>query len=187
TPELSPFVNGTANFGSDLTRRATIDVNQPLGNGAAFRLNAMGTVAEVAGRDVAKNQRYGIAPSLSLGLGGATHATITYFHQSENDVPDYGIPWLFNGPAPVARNNYYGFASTNFLDTSADIVGATIDHQFGSAVTATNRVRYASYGRDVQISEARMPTNITPATPLDSIVVGRNQITVDSSETFFQN
>ncbi|HMF95579.1 MAG TPA: TonB-dependent siderophore receptor [Vicinamibacterales bacterium] len=187
TPGRDAFVTGTANIGTDLTRRATLDLNQPLGGRAAFRLNVMGTIADVAGRDVAENQRYGIAPSLSLGLGDATHLTVTYFHQAENDVPDYGIPWRLNAPAPVARNNYYGFASTNFLDTQADIAGVAIQHQFGTTVSATNRTRYASYGRDLQISEARMPANLTPATPIEAITVDRNQITAESTETFLQN
>jgi catecholate siderophore receptor len=122
-PVLESFVKGTANLGTDLTERATLDVNEPLpelGAGAAFRLNVMATRANVAGRDVAENRRYGIAPSLSLGLGAATRATFTLLHQAENDVPDYGIPWLLDAPAPVPRSNYYGFANTNFLDTRAD-------------------------------------------------------------------
>jgi catecholate siderophore receptor len=187
TPQHESFVAGTANLGTDLTRRATLDLNTPIGDRADFRLNVMGTLADVAGRDVAENQRVGVAPSVSLGLGAATRATFSYFHQSEHDVPDYGIPWRFNAPAPVARSNYYGFADTNFLDTRADIVGATIERQVSSAVSVSNRFRLASYGRDAQISEARMPSNITPATPLDSIVVDRNQITVESTETFLQD
>ena len=189
-PEREPFVRGTANLGTDVTQRATLDVNEPvaaLGDGAAFRVNVMATRAHVAGRDVAENQRYGIAPSLALGLGTPTRATFTLFHQAESDVPDYGIPWLFNAPAPVARNNYYGFADTNVLKTRADIARVRVDHQFGSNVSATNQVRYANYGRHAQISEARMPTGLTLSTPLDSIRVDRNQITVDSTETFLQN
>jgi len=50
-----------------------------------------------------------------------TRATLTFFHQAEDDVPDYGIPWRFNAPAPVARNSYYGFADANVLKTRADI------------------------------------------------------------------
>ena len=85
----------------------TLDINEPLtalGDGAAFRLNVMATDAGVAGRDIANNRRYGVAPSLALGLGTPTRATFTFFHQAENDIPDYGIPWRFNEPAPVARN-----------------------------------------------------------------------------------
>ncbi|MGH9141615.1 MAG: TonB-dependent siderophore receptor [Vicinamibacterales bacterium] len=190
TPERQSFVNGTANFGTDDTKRVTLDVNEPvtaLGDGAAFRLNLMATDAGVAGRDVANNRRYGVAPSLVVGLGSPTRATFSLFHQAENDVPDYGIPWRFNQPAPVARNVYYGFADTNFLKTRADIAGAKVEHQFGANVNATNQLRYANYGRHAQITEARIPAGVTPSTPLDTIMVDRNQITVDSTETFLQN
>jgi catecholate siderophore receptor len=189
-PARQSFVNGTANVGTDDTKRVTLDVNEPvtaLGDGAAFRMNLMATDAGVAGRDVANNRRYGIAPSLAVGLGSPTRATFTLFHQAENDVPDYGIPWRFNEPAPVARRSYYGFADTNFLDTRADIAGAKVEHQFGSSVIASNQLRYANYGRDAQITEARIPASVTPGTPLDAIRVDRNQITVDSTETFLQN
>jgi catecholate siderophore receptor len=189
-PEHRSFVNGAATFGTDDTKRVTLDVNEPvtaLGEGAAFRMNVMATDAGVAGRDVANNRRYGIAPSLAVGLGSPTRATFTLFHQAENDIPDYGIPWRFNEPAPVARNSYYGFADTNFLDTRADIAGAKVEHQFGSNVIATNQLRYANYGRQAQITEAKIPASVTPSTPLDVIKVDRNQITVDSTETFLQN
>jgi catecholate siderophore receptor len=189
-PERQSFVNGSANFGTDDTKRVTLDVNEPvpaLGEGAAFRLNVMGTDAGVAGRDVAHNQRYGIAPSLAIGIGSPTRATFSVFHQAEDDVPDYGIPWRFNEPAPVARDAYYGFADTNFLKTRADIAGAKIEHQLSANVSATNQLRYANYGRHAQITEARLAAGVTASTPLESIKVDRNQITVDSTETFLQN
>ncbi len=189
-PESDSFVRGTAMLGTDVTQRATLDVNQALpelGDGGGFRLNLMATKANVAERDVAENRRYGVAPSLSVGLGKDTHATFTYLHQAENDIPDYGIPWLFNAPAPVTRSNYYGFANTNFLDTRADIAGAKVDHVFSPNVVATDQVRYANYGRQAQITEAKVPTTVTPATPIDTINVDRNQITVNSGETFLQN
>src|SRR5476651_1185328 len=190
TPGREAFVNGTATLGTDDTKRATLDVNEPidaLGGRAAFRLNVMGTAAHVAGRDVAENRRYGIAPSLALGLGSQTRATFTLFHQAEDDVPDYGIPWRFNGPAPVARDNYYGFADANFLKTRADIAGAKLEHQAGANVSVTNQVRYANYGRHAQITEAKMPATLTSSTPLDAILVDRSHIAVDSTETFLQN
>ena len=189
-PGRDAFANGSATLGTDETRRATLDVNEPVpafGDAAAFRLNLMATDAHVAGRDVAENRRYGVAPSLALGLGTPTRATFTYLHQAENDVPDYGIPWRFNAPAPVARNNYYGFANGNFLDTRADIAGAKVQHDFGPNISVASQVRYANYGRDVQVTEAQMPAGLTLATPLSAINVNRNQITVDSAETFLQN
>ncbi len=72
TPQLERFVQGNGTFGSDLTRRIALDINEPLpqlGSGAAFRLNLMANDNNVAERDDAEYRRYGFAPSLALGLG----------------------------------------------------------------------------------------------------------------------
>jgi catecholate siderophore receptor len=180
-------LSGSVDLGTDLTRRITADVNTPvpwLGSGAAFRLNVMGDENNVAGRDVAENRRFGVAPSLALGLGTPTRWTFSYIHQSADDNPDYGIPWLFNGPAPVNRNNYYGFEKGNFLRTYDDIGTVKVEHDFSSHFTLRNQVRYANYVRDVQITE---PQVLSPSlsTPLSALLVNRNQIAVNSTETNF--
>jgi len=190
TPQLSPFVTGTVDFGTDRTKRIAVDIDKPLpalGTGAAFRLSFMGHDSQVAGRDIAENRRCGIAPSLALGLGSPTRLTLSYFHQSADDTPDYGIPWLFNGPAPVRRENYYGFQNANFLRTSVDIGSAKFEHDFSPNITLRNELRLANYNRSAQITEARVPTTATPDTPLNAIAVNRGQIAVDSIESFFQD
>ena len=78
--------------------RATIDYNLPvaeLGEGAAIRINAMAHVSNVAGRDEIAERRWGLAPSLALGLGTPTRLTLGYLHEDADDIPDYGIPWYF--------------------------------------------------------------------------------------------
>jgi catecholate siderophore receptor len=190
TPQSKGFISGSVNFGSDQTRRGSLDINEPLpklGTGTAFRLNLMGNDSKVAGRDIAENRRYGIAPSLAFGLDSHTRLTLSYFHLSADDIPDYGIPWLFNGPANVPRNNYYGFKDANFLDTDADIGTARLEHDFNESISLRNQWRYARYNREAQITEARLAGTVTPTTPLSAINVTRNQIAVDSVETFLQN
>lgn len=188
-PRADPFVSGSLQLGTDLTRRLTADINHPLpilGSGAAFRLNLMGMEGNVAGRDVVENRRFGIAPALSLGLGTPTRWTFSYFHQTGDDIPDYGIPWLFNGPAPVNRRNYYGFKDGNFLRTYGDVGTARIEHDVNSSVTIRNQVRYAKYVRDVQITEpavAAATGALTLSTPLDRMIVNRKQIAVNSTES----
>ncbi len=72
-------------------------------------MNAMANEGGVAERDAAEIRRYGIAPSISFGLNTKTRATLSYVHLSENDTPDYGMPWLFNEVAPADRHSYFGF------------------------------------------------------------------------------
>jgi catecholate siderophore receptor len=186
TPHPGPAISGDFDFGTDLTRRVTLDVNEPLaklGPGAAFRVNLMGNQGNVAGRDVAENRRFGIAPSLALGLGTPTRWTFSYFHQNADDNPDYGIPWLFNGPAPVNRTNYYGFEKGNYLRTYDDIGTVRVEHDFNGGLTLRNQVRYANYARRALITEPQI-VSPTLSTPLDAMQASRRQIGVASEETY---
>jgi len=186
TPGLSPFVDGTLSLGTDLTRRGTIDINEPLpelGTNTAFRLNLMGNDSQVAGRDVGENRRFGIAPSIAFGIGTQTTLTLSYLHQSEDDIPDYGLPWLkFNGqPAPVDRSNFYGFKS-DYLRTDVDMVTAKLEHQVNENISLRDQFRYANYNRDFRITEPIIST--TSAAPLDTLMVNRNELAGRSTETF---
>ncbi len=95
--------------------------------------------------------------------------TLSYLNQQADDIPDYGIPWLFNQPAPVARNNYYGFRDGNYLRTKDNIATLRAEHDFSSHVSVRNQTRYARYLRDVQITEPQVLGTVTPATPLSAI------------------
>lgn len=194
-PQMAPLMSADLEFGSDRTRRITADLDRPLphpAGGTALRLNLMGDEGGVAGRDVAENRRFGFAPSLALGLDTATQLTLNYFHLSEDDTPDYGIPWLFNAPAPVPHQNYYGFREANFLRANADIATAAVSHAIDAGWSVRDQVRYAHYDRDVQITEPQVKSTLsgaplTSSTPLDDMAVTRNQLANDSTETFFWN
>jgi catecholate siderophore receptor len=190
-PGLLRSFSGTFDGGTDGTRRATLDMNAPvtaLGKGASFRLNLMGTEGGVAGRDVARNRRYGIAPSLSFGLGTATRVTLSYLNQQADDIPDYGIPWLFNQPAPVPRNNFYGFRDgSNYLRTRDNIATARAERDFNAHISIRNQARYGRYDRDVQITEPQILGAVTPATPLSAITINRNQLVSNSVEAILAN
>lgn len=206
-PEARKFVTGTFQLGTALQKRATVDVNEPLGNGMGFRLNAVGDDSMVPGRDVAENRRFGIAPSLSFGMGTKNRATISYFHLTESDTPDYGIPWLLNKAAPgVKRSSYFGFRDGNFLKTNDDIITLKLDKDINDHVSLRSISRFANYPRNAQITEPQVcsngaisattglltaPTNIfnsaqlclyTQASDPATILVNRNQIAVQSVE-----
>jgi len=190
TANVGKFITATVNLGTDLTRRGTLDINEPLtmfGSHAAFRLNVMGDLNNVAERDIAENRRFGIAPSLALGLGTPTRLTFSYLHLNADDTPDYGIPWLFNGPAPVNRTNYYGFKDGNFLRTYDDIGTIRVEHDFGSNITLRDQIRYANYERDVRITEPQIISSITGkaptlGTPLSQMIINRNELSSNSVE-----
>src|SRR5215813_2736015 len=94
TPGLKRSFGGTLDFGTDRTRRATADVNIPFNDSIAFRLNLLAHHSGVAGRDVVKYDRWGVAPSITFGLGKPTRFTASYYKLKQNNLSDYGIPWV---------------------------------------------------------------------------------------------
>src|SRR5206468_10997041 len=98
----------------------------------------------------------------------------------------YGIPWLLNQPAPLPRNNYYGFRDANFLRTRDNIATLSAEHDFNGHITIRNQTRYARYRRDVLITEPQI-AGVTPATPLSAITVTRNELASNSTEAFLAN
>ena len=148
TPKMHDFVNGGFTYGSDQTRRTTLDVNHVLTDSAAFRLNLMKHDANVAGRDGPDVSRWGVAPSISFGLGTPTRATFSYYHLETDDTPDYGIP-LTNvnrskanpsGPAHVDKDNWYG-SSRDYRESTTDSGTLRIEHDLNDSLTLSNSFR----------------------------------------------
>ena len=84
--------------------------------------------------------------------------TFAYLHLSENDVPDPGVPFVDNAPAPVAHHNFYGLASDR-VSSEVNIGTILVKHDFGGAMSLSNILRYANYDFNYQfeippISEA---------------------------------
>ena len=184
-PLTSALAGGQINLGTDGTRRVTVDVNVPLDAATAIRVDAMATRTEVQDRDGALNRRWGVAPSLGLGLGTSTRLMLSYLHQSEDNRPDYGIPWFDGAPAKVTRDTYYGF-STDYLDTDVDIGTARFEHDFSDTLSLHTQARYSSAKRSFRTSEAVIPAGTAMTTPLTAISVTRNEFSGFSNDRFLQ-
>jgi catecholate siderophore receptor len=173
-PAMHEFVNVQAQFGTDLTRRITADINKPIADtlgGSAFRLNAMAQEGGVAGRDAAEIRRFGIAPSISIGMDTKTRATLSYVHLSENDTPDYGLPWFMNQLAPgVNRHSYFGFQDESYLKTNDDILTLRAEHEFTPNVILRTIARAANYPRQAQITEPQICSNAPLSVPVGGVV-----------------
>ena len=172
-PLANQLVHVDTQFGTDLTRRITADINSPLEDvigGTAFRFNLMAQEGGVAGRDAAEIRRFGIAPSLSVGMDTKTHATLSYEHLSENDTPDYGLPWLFNKLSPADRHSYFGFRDENYLKTNDDILTLKVEHDFSSNLNIHDIARAANYPRQAQITEPQICSNPTASVPVGTVL-----------------
>lgn len=184
-PTLDVLTDFNVNLGSDNTIRTTADISRPvqlLGNGTAFRFNILSHQGKVTDRDGAKAKRFGFAPSLAFGLNSDTQLTFSYMKQVSDDRPDYGIPWLNGNPAPVSRQNFYGFDS-DFLETDADMFTANISHTFNSSISLNALARYAHYERDSRITEALITESVAAGASLTNTSIYRNVFLGSSEET----
>ncbi|MES2709592.1 MAG: TonB-dependent siderophore receptor [Verrucomicrobiota bacterium] len=156
--------------GKDIVGKAPVPVAAPSTISsepfAAFRLNGVYNVGDTPGRNYVDNERWGIAPSLAFGLGTDTRLTLTYSHFEEDNVPDYGIPWVpqNTNPAltkysdkapPVSFDNWYGLNGYDFERTTTDIAGINFEHDFSDAVKLRNFSRYSLSHRESAITAPR--------------------------------
>jgi catecholate siderophore receptor len=193
TPQLDEFILGTGSFGTDETFRGTIDMNKELDDigiaGTAFRLNVMGHESEVAGRDIVENERWGIAPSLSFGLDTQTEVWLSYFHLSQDNIPDYGHPFdpVTGRPVNVRQENFYGFKSLNTEQTEGDAFTGRILHHFTDDVTLRNQTRYSEDERFAIVSPPRFPTSGACVASVATDTVCRNFAGRDTNIEFLIN
>lgn len=173
--------------------------------GAAMRLNVMSHQNDTPGRDYARSERWGIAGSLAFGLGEAvavphsgkssvdgkgsyggketagfvvpndTRLFLNVFHFEEDNVPDYGIPWVPSGLkdpriaayenliAPVSFDNFYGNLQRDFEETDTSVASARFEHDFNDSLTLRNQVRVGESNRLSVVSSPRFNPASNPA------------------------
>lgn len=146
-PQAQDLTIVSAAAGTDDYYRATIDSNWRVSPFIAVRLNAMVHRNDVPGRDVEKYKRWGVAPSITLGVEGPTSLTLDYFHQRDDNTPIYGVPYFRNqlndGPLPgTDTRDYYGIVNLDKQQTTVDRATATFKHDFGGGLTLRNLTRW---------------------------------------------
>ena len=171
---LNPFNQSDFTYGSSNLYRGTVDVNEPLGEHAALRLNGMYHHADTPGRNDVFQERYGIAASLAFGLGTDTRFTLNYQRIEENNMPDFGIPWVpavsgssnFSGTgaglqnfgnqiAPVSYDNFYGRRNYDYQKNQGDVFTAIFEHDFSKNLRIRNLTRYSRLHADGRVTAPR--------------------------------
>lgn len=163
-PTADRFVAVSGSIGTDDYKRVTADINQPISDLVGVRVAAMWHDQDIAGRDAIWSKRWGVAPSLKIGLDGPTSLTIGFYHLETDELPDSGIPYLYTGanaPADVAetgparnytsisgaqirrpRDAYYGLAARDFRKTNVNNLTIRAQHAFDNGLTLRNTSRF---------------------------------------------
>jgi len=191
-PTLSPFYNTSLGVGTDDYFRGTVDVNQPLAperqdwlGSTSLRLNALWHENDTPDRDAVSNERWGIAPSLAFGVGTPTRVTLSYFHLEQDNVPDYGIPWVpantnavlgaySDDVPPVDFSNFYGITARDYENTDTDIGTVLVEHDLNESLKLRDQFRYGVNDRDSVITAPRF-VNANTSTAINRQLQSRDQ------------
>ena len=144
-PLQRPLLGFSVAGGTNSELRATADLNQPFADHAAARLNVMAQRNLIEGRPFAKTQRWGVAPAVAFGIDTPTSGWLKFLHQQEDNIPDYGVPFLFDRPAPVGRGAFYGLPSDDVFKTKVDVLTGRIQHSFNENWSVSDTARYGHY------------------------------------------
>ena len=165
-PEARTFATADLSYGNADYKRTVADVNYKLSDTVAVRLNGMWHDQDVAGRDAIFQKRWGVAPSVTIGLGTPTRLTASYYHLHSDELPDSGIPFLYTiGNTPnlgysysepaigtfttiagrtgkVDRDTFYGLKQRDYRKATTDQATLRAEHDFGG-VTLRNTGRFS--------------------------------------------
>jgi len=137
-PRADNAFSASLGLGAADYKRATADANWRISESLALRLNAMNHQGKTPGRDLKKGDRWGLAPSLTLGVGSATQATLSYYALRAEDMPDQGhpmdtgLPDARGEPVRVRRDNFYGVWGRDKRRNESDIATLEVSHTFAN-------------------------------------------------------
>ncbi|WP_438863617.1 TonB-dependent receptor [Neptunicella sp.] len=159
TAKLEEFADVTGRLGSEGDYRATLDFNTKVSNRSALRINLLTDDGDVAGRDNVENSTDGIAASFMTQISPDSTLVINGDMLQQDNVPDYGIPWvsagLTEGPLmdyagsapPVDFDNFYGNLYRDFEEIDAKSLTVKFEHQLNASTQLRAQARTASVDR----------------------------------------
>jgi catecholate siderophore receptor len=148
TAEFLPLREVTLQAGSFGAKRASADLDSPLNQKVAFRINALYENSD-SFRPFVNRERYGVNPTLTFAPNAETRFTIGYEHFQDNRTADRGIPSFQGRPARAAVASYFGNPADSQVHAQVDTTSATLDRQIGN-LNVRNRTLVGHYDRGYQ-------------------------------------
>ena len=180
TAKLDDFGDVSLRLGSESDYRAQLDANRTIGDTTALRINLLSDDGAVAGRDEVENSKNAAALSFATGIGTDSRFSVAADYQKQDNVPDYGLPWVpnnsgsddraladwlapYEGSAPpVEFSNFYGNLQRDFEEIQAQSVTAKYEKDLNASTTLRTQARVGSVERESIVTAPRF-TNTTVA------------------------
>lgn len=147
TPSTSGvFRGGRVSANSFGAWDVSADVNAPLSDSAAFRINAVYESLDNH-RDFFEGERYALNPYVAVDLGAGWRAGLSYEYVNDDRVVDRGVPSLAGGPLTGYRDQFFGIPGVNRTTLEANIAKLRLDGALSDNVEVSTTVLYGDYDK----------------------------------------
>ncbi|OJT19095.1 TonB-dependent receptor [Archangium sp. Cb G35] len=186
-PGRRSFRNVSLSGGTAPMGRVEADINEAINDKIQVRLNALGQLSGIAGRDNVTENRAGIAPSARISLGESTALELDYLYQREDSTPDYGQPYYNGYPVStsigVPRGAFYGVKGVDTERVNAHIGTAQLQHRFSDSLQLTNSLRLGGVDR-YSLPTAPRGLTLTAGSPT---TIGRQRFETNTDNVYVAN
>ena len=140
------FMEGRASANSFGAWEFAADVNAPVSDRAAVRMNAVFENLDNH-RDFFGGERYAVNPYVAVELGAAWRAGLSLEHVHDDRVTDRGIPSIAGAPITGYRDRFFGVPDSNRTTLDADIAKLRLDGALADNLHVSTTVLFGDYDK----------------------------------------
>ena len=140
------FMEGRASANSFGAWEFAADVNAPVSDRAAVRMNAVFENLDNH-RDFFGGERYAVNPYVAVELGAAWRAGLSLEHVHDDRVTDRGIPSIAGAPITGYRDRFFGVPDINRTTLDADIAKLRLDGAVADNLHVSTTVLFGDYDK----------------------------------------
>lgn len=140
------FMEGRASANSFGAWEFAADVNAPVSDRAAVRMNAVFENLDNH-RDFFGGERYAVNPYVAVELGAAWRAGLSLEHVHDDRVTDRGISSIAGAPITGYRDRFFGVPDVNRTTLDADIAKLRLDGALADNLHVSTTVLFGDYDK----------------------------------------
>jgi len=157
TPSFKSGGEISMQAGSYSYYKPSVDFYGPLNKNIAYRINGSYENSE-SFRDVVKNERIYLNPSVLFNVTNKTHITLQGDYLSADWTPDFGTGAIGKEIVDVPRNSYFGALWSNG-QTKSSSASALVNHNFNKSWKLNFNSSFQSYDRQSFGTERIQPND----------------------------
>ncbi len=146
---FSPLREISLQGGTFGNKRVAGDLDQPIGDKLAFRLNGMYEDSN-SFRNYFNLERYGIAPTFTIAPDEKTSIRLGYEYFHDGRLTDRGVPSYQGRPAVTHRSTFFGNPNESSTRADVHLGSAVVERQLGAALNIRNNTLFGAYDKFYQ-------------------------------------